>query len=137
MPEKGASVKYQPGVKSMRSPFSICAEIVSLLRKMDTCANDPSKSSTTQLNKHEICAYSLFTNSSFDEKKNVIDNYRGKDCLKKFCQDLKKHARLIVDREKKEMIKLTEEKSFKHYIEDKCFLCEKQFFEDAKKIILK
>ena len=35
------------------------------------------------------------------KKKNAIDHYRGKDCLKKFCQDLKKQARSIVDCEKK------------------------------------
>ena len=52
---------------------------------MDTCKNDPSKSSTTQINKHEMCGYSLVTHCSFDEKYNVIDYYRGKDCLKKFC----------------------------------------------------
>ena len=32
----------------------------------------------------------------------MIDYYRGKDCLKKFCQDLKKQAKLIVDCKKKE-----------------------------------
>ena len=54
---------------------------------MDTCINDPNKSSTTQKNKHEMCGYALVTHCSFDEKKNVIDYYRGKNCLKKLCQD--------------------------------------------------
>ena len=53
--------------------------------------------STTKINKHEICGYSLITNCSFDEKNNEIDNYRGKDSLKMFCQDLKKQAKLITD----------------------------------------
>ena len=55
---------------------------------MDTCANDPCKSSTEKKNKHEIYGYSLFTDCSFD-KKNKLDYYRGKDSLKIFCQDLK------------------------------------------------
>ena len=54
MPKKGESLKYQPGVKSMRDPFAVFADIESLLRKMDTCENDHSKSSTTQKNKHEM-----------------------------------------------------------------------------------
>ena len=87
----------------------------SLLKKMDACPNDPSKSSTIQLNQHEMCGYSLFTNCSFDEKKNVIDYYRRKDCLKRFCQDLKKQERLIVDCEKiLIVIKLTQEEQYKH-----------------------
>ena len=68
---------------------------------MDTCTNNLSKSSTTQKNNHKMCGYSLVTHCSFDEKNNMIDYYRGKDCLKNFCKYLKKQARLIVDCEKK------------------------------------
>ena len=50
MPEKGESLKYQPGVKSMKVPYIIVADIESLLRKMDTFANDPSKSSSEKKN---------------------------------------------------------------------------------------
>ena len=67
MPKKGESLKYNPVDKSMRGP----SDIESLLRKMDTCENDPSKSSTTQKNKHEMCGYSLFTHCSFDKKKRM------------------------------------------------------------------
>ena len=35
------------------------------------------------------------------------------------------------------MIELTEEENFRHYIEDKCFICEKPFFEDAKNDYIK
>ena len=71
MPKKGESLKYNPVDKSMRGPFAVFADIESLLRKMDTCENDPSKSSTTQKNKHEMCGYSLFTHCSFDKKKRM------------------------------------------------------------------
>ena len=101
MPEKSASIKYHPGVKSMRVPYAIFDDIESLRKKMDTCTNNPDKSSTTQLNKHEMCDYSLVTHCSFDEKNNAIDYYKGKDCLKTFCQDLKKQAKSIVGFEKK------------------------------------
>ena len=97
MAKKDESLKYHPGVKPIKAPYIIVADIESLLRKMDTCANNPSKSSTEKKNKHEMCGYSLFIDCSFDEKNNKLDYYRGKDCLKKFCQDLKKQAKLIVD----------------------------------------
>ena len=74
----------------------------------------------------------MVTQCSLDEKKNVIDYYRGKDCLKKFCQDIKKQARLIVDHEKKEMIKLTEEEQYKHDTRKLCFICKGKVFEGAK-----
>ena len=50
----------------MKAPYIIVADIKSLLRKIDTCANDPSKSSTEKKNEHEMCKYSLFTDCSFD-----------------------------------------------------------------------
>ena len=53
----------------MKAPYIIVADIESLLRKMDTCANDPSKSLTEKKNKHEMSGYSLFTDCSFDKKK--------------------------------------------------------------------
>ena len=69
MPEKDTSLKYHPGVKSMRGAFFTYADIDSLRKKMDTCTNGPNKSSTTQLNKHEMCSYLLVTNFSLYEKK--------------------------------------------------------------------
>ena len=77
-----------------------------------------------------MSGYSLFTSCSFDEKNNVIDYYRGKDCLKKFCQDLKKQAKSIVNFEKKEMIELTEEEVYKHHVGKRCFICKGKFNED-------
>ena len=66
---KYPKVKYHHGVKSMRAPFVMYADLESLLKKLDTCINDPEKSSTTKINKHETCGYSLITHCSFDEKK--------------------------------------------------------------------
>ena len=127
MPEKGATLKYNHGVNSMGNPHVIYADIESLLKKMDTCTNDPDKSSTTQKNKHEMCGYSLITHCSFDEKNNKIDYYRGKGCLKKFCQDLRKQAKSVVDYEKKEMMELTQEEQYKYDTRKYCFLCKKTF----------
>ena len=128
MPEKDTFIKYHHGVKSMGASFIIYADLESLLKKMDVCINDSDKSSTTKINKREMCGYSLITQCSFDEKNNITDYYRVKDCLKKFCQDLKKQARLIVDYEKKEMLKLTQEEQYKHDTKNLCFLCKKPFF---------
>ena len=134
IPEKGASIKYHPGVKSMRVPYALFADIESLPKKVDTCTNGPDKSSTTQLNKHEMCGYSLVMHCSFNEKNNVIDYYRGKDCLKKF---LPRQAKSIVDFEIKEKIKLTQEEQYKHDSRKCCFCVKNYFLKILKIIILK
>ena len=107
--------------------FTIYADFECLLEKMSTCQNDPNKSSTTKINKHTPSGYSIFTHCSFDESKNKISNYRGDDCMKKFCKDLREHSTKIINYEKKKMISLTTEEKV-HYNKQKVFyICKKEF----------
>ena len=57
-------------------------------------------------------------NCSFDESKNKISYYRGDDCMKKFCKDLREHSTKIINYEKKKMISLTTEEKV-HYNKQK------------------
>ena len=108
-------------------PFTIYADLECLLEKMSTCQNDSNKSSTTKINKHTPSGYSIFTHCSFDESKNKISYYRGDDCMKKFCKDLREHSTKIINEEKKKMISLTTGKKI-HYNKQKvCYICKKEF----------
>ena len=70
MPEEDNKIlKYNQGEKSMKVPFIIYADLESLIEKMNTCHNNPEKSSTTKINKHKPSGYSLFTQCSFDTTK--------------------------------------------------------------------
>ena len=60
--------KYNHGEKSMRAPFVIYFDLECLLEKINTCNNNPEKSSTTKINKHTPSCYSLFTCNSFGAK---------------------------------------------------------------------
>ena len=99
--EDNKILKYNYGEKSMKAPFIIYADLEPLLEKMSTCYDAPEKSSTTKINKHTPSGYSLFTHCSFDETKTKIYYYRGLNCMKNFCLDLKKHATKIINYEKK------------------------------------
>ena len=89
--EDNKILKYNHGEKSMKAPFIIYADLESLLEKMNTCHNNPEKSSTTKINKHTPSGYSLFTHCSFGKIKNMFNHDRGKNCMKEFCLDLKKN----------------------------------------------
>ena len=134
MPTKGNNtIKYNHGEKSIKMPFTIYADLECLLEKMSTCQNDPNKSSTTKINKHKPSGYSIFTHCSFDESKNKINYYRGNDCMKKFCKDLREHSTKIINYEKKKMISLTTEEKV-HYNKQKvCYICKKEFDNNDKK----
>ena len=93
MPTKDNNIiKYNQGEKSIKLPFVVYADLECLLEKMSTCQNNPHESSTTEINKHTPSGYLLFTHCSFDKSKNKLNHYRGKDCMKKFCKDLREHA---------------------------------------------
>ena len=95
------TIKYNQGEKSIKLPFLIYADLECFLEKKGTCQNNPNESSTTEINKHTPSGYSLFTHCSFDKSKNKRDYYRGKDCMKKFCKDLRTHATKIITKRKK------------------------------------
>ena len=86
MPDEGNNIlKYNPGEKSMKISFIINADLEYLLEMMKTCHNDPEKSATAKINKHISSGCSLYTHCSFDNTKNRLGYYRGKDCMNKFC----------------------------------------------------
>ena len=99
---------------------------------MSTCQNNPNKSSTTKINKHAPSGYSIFTNCSFDESKNKISYYRGDDCMKKFCKDLRKHSIKIINYEKKKMISSAMEEKVDYNKQKVCYICKKEFDNNKK-----
>ena len=59
--EDNKILKHNHGEKSMKVPFIIYADLESLLEKMNTCHNNPERSSTTKMNNYTPFAYLLFT----------------------------------------------------------------------------
>ena len=134
MPTKdNNTIKYNQREKSIKLSFVVYADLECLFEKMSTCYNNPEKSSTTKINKHTPSGYSLFTHCSFDRTKNKLDYYRGEDCMKKFCKDLREQATKIINYEKKDMIPLTKKKKKKHNNQKVCYICKKECDTSDKK----
>ena len=123
-------IKYNQGDKSLKLPFIIYADLECLLKKLDTCHNNPDLLSTTKINQHIPSGYSIYTNYSFDKSNNKLSYYRGEDCMKRFCKDLKDHATKIIDFKKKSMIPLTKEEEDNYNKENICYICKKEFNND-------
>ena len=120
--EDNKIIKYNQGQKSIKLPFIIYADLECLLEKISTCNNNPEESSTTEINKHTPSGYSLFTHCSFDKTKSKLDYYRGDDCMKKFCKDLREQAAKIINYEKKKMIPLTKKEQENHNRQKVCYI---------------
>ena len=100
---------------------------------MNACQNNPTKSYTEKKAEHEPSCYSLVTYCSFDQSKNEIKYYRGEDCMKMFCKDLKDRPRKIIDYEKKEMIPLTDKEKETHENQRICCIYEQEFCTNKNK----
>ena len=123
-PDEGNKIlKYNYVGNSLKAPFIIYADLECLLEKMLSCQNNLEKSYTEKKTKHTSSGYSLSTNCSFDSTKNKLDCYRGKDCLEKFCKDLRQHAMKTINLKEKEMIPLTSEENEYYEMEKLCQIC--------------
>ena len=133
--EDNKILTYIPGKKSLWVPFIIYADLECLLQKINTCSNNPEKSYTEKKATHRPSGHSLVKYSSFHKSKNERKYYRGKDCMKIFCNDLKDQANKIINYEKKEMIPLTDKEKESYENQKICYICEKEFCidEDNKK----
>ena len=119
MPTKNnKTLKYNHGEKSLKVPFTIYADLECLLIKQQSCQNNPNESYTERKAMHEPCGYVLSLLCSFDKTKSKHNFYRGRDCIKRFCSDLKELRTKIVNYEEKEMIPLTDKEN-KFYEERK------------------
>ena len=114
----------------MKAPFIIYADLECLLEKISICYKHPGESSTTEINKHTPSGHSLFTHCSFDKTKNKLDYYRGEDCMKKFCKDLREHETKIINYEKKDVIPLTRKEEKHHNKQKVYYICKKEFNTD-------
>ena len=88
----------------------IYADIESLIRKIDRCANNPEKL-TTKIGEHIPCEYLMSTTWRFDHIEDKHTLYRGKDCIKKFFSSLTEHSKNIIDFEKRKILLTKELKS--------------------------
>ena len=79
---------------------------------------------------HKPSGYSIVTCCSFDKTENEQRYYRGKDCMKKYCNDLREQAMRIINYEKKEMIPLTDEEKESYENQEVCHICKKDFCND-------
>ena len=128
--EDNKILKYISGEKSLRVPFTIYADLECLLRKINTCSNNPDKSYTEKEATHRHSGYSLVTCCSFDKSETEQKFYREEDCMKIFCKDLKDQALKIINYEKKEMIPLTDEEKETHENQKTCYICNQEFCTD-------
>ena len=102
-------------------------------KKTRYCQNNPKNSYTEKKAKHKPSGYAWCSICSFDDTRNRRYFCRGKDCIEKFCKDLKELGTEMINFKEKEIIPLTN-KEIKSYEKQKvCHICEAKFCNDKNK----
>ena len=112
--------------KSDKAPFNIYADLECIIGNIDGSQNNPENSSTIKVIEHIPSGFSITTISSFRSIQKYHDVYRGKDCMKTFCQSLRKYAKQILIFFKK-MNLLTKEQQDSYENAKLCYICEEKF----------
>ena len=122
--------------KSDKTPFIVHGDLQCLIEKIDGCKNNPKSSSTSKVDQHIPSSFSMSTIFPSKSIENKHDEYRGKDCMKDFCESLTEHALKMINFKKKKM-KLLAKKQQKSYGNAKnCYTCneklENKYLKDKK-----
>ena len=130
MPSEDTKVlEFNQYQKSDKAPFIGYSDLECITENIDVCKNNPENSSTTKVRKHISLGFSMSLTSSFRSIRNKHNVYRGKDCMKKFCEFLilKRAGTKIIHFEKEKMELLTKEKQESNEIAKICYICKDKF----------
>ena len=96
MPKQGSTVEFKDGQNQFKVPFIMYTDFESILEPMGPVEpGSPSQPYTNEVNQHTPsgwCVYSKFTCKDVD---NPLRIYRGKDCMKTFCNYIKGEAHRV------------------------------------------
>ena len=126
MPSENTKIIEYNHQKSNKTPFIIYADLECIIEKIDGCKSNSENSSTKKVSEHIPSGFSMFTISSFRSIGNEHDKYRGKDCMKKFCEFLREHAIKMINFKKQKMKLLTKEQQESYQNAKICYICKKK-----------
>ena len=109
----------------------IYLDLECLLLKCDSCSNSNNKSHTEIIRYHEACGYFTTILRNHSKERNIA-YHRGKDCLLKFCSDLREKEMDLFNTEKLLMTPLTHKQQKKYNDSKECYICKKRFITDKK-----
>ena len=95
MPHKAPIVKYSDGQFQFKVPFIMYADFESILELISGPENDLRISTTRGINAHVPSGWCICSEFAYSEVKDPLKLYRGKDCIKKFCDHITGEARRL------------------------------------------
>ena len=120
------TIKYNPGEKSLKEPFSCFLDLECTFKKLQSSQNNPEKSYTEEKARHEPSGWVYIQNVHLIKKKINLITIEKQIVLKNY-KSLKEQAGKIINNEKKEMILLIKEENNFYNEQEICFICKEKF----------
>ena len=128
MPNSKPIVQYLDGQYQFKVPFMMYADFESILEPIHGASNNPNISSTRGINIHTPSGWCIYSKFSYGKVTNPLAQYRGPDCVKKFCEHIISEAkRLYKSFPEHPMAPLTKSQLKEYTLATKCHICFKPF----------
>ena len=111
------------------------ADFESMLEPIQGASKDPSGPWTTVTNNHVPSGWCVYSEFAYGKVENPLTLYRGKDCVKKFCDHIIGEAdRLYHAFPERPMTPLTPKEIERYKISKRCYICFEPFREKNPKV---
>ena len=123
-------VQYSDGQYQFKVPFMVYADFDLILEPIQGASYNPNISSTREVNVHTPSGWCIYSHFSYGTVTNPLTQYRGPDCISKFCTHIISEAkRLYNSFAEKPMAPLTKSQLKEYARATKCHICFKPFSE--------
>ena len=111
------------------------ADFESILEPIQGASNNPNVSSTRGVDIHTPSGWCIYSKFAYGKVTNPLTQYRGSDCVKKFCEHIISEAkRLYSSFPEHPMEPLTKSQIKEYKRATKCHICFKPFSEKKRKV---
>ena len=92
MPCKGTAVEFKVRQNQFKVPFIMYADFESILEPVESPDPNPNQPYSQRVNQHVSSGWCVYSKFAYGEGKDLLKLYRGKDCVEKFCDYVKREA---------------------------------------------
>ena len=93
MPNRKPIVRYSDSQYQFKVPFMMYADFKSILEPIQGASSNPNVSSTRGVNVHMSSGWCVYSHFSYGDVTNPLTQYRGPDCISKFCKHIISEAK--------------------------------------------
>ena len=93
MPNRKPIAEYSDGQYQFKVPFMMYADFESILEPIQGVSSNPNVSSNRGVNVHTPSGWCIYSKFSYGDVTNPLTQYRGSDCVEKFCEHIISEAK--------------------------------------------